>query len=134
MPEWMDGSEWHDDDHGSSETWEYVLLRWANTSLAQLEAENARLREALEIEKKKHLDTANWAEEQQERANRLEAENALLQSLVLLHGHLPSCPQFTGPYDLGELEPACNCGFDCQHSAAYLSGEHECQECGEALF
>jgi len=32
--------------------------------------------------------------------------------LVLLHGHLPRCPQFTGPYDLGELEPACTCSYD----------------------
>jgi len=42
----------------------------------------------------------------------LEAENELLKQLVLLHGHLPSCPQFTGSYDLGELEPVCTCGFD----------------------
>ena len=39
-------------------------------------------------------------------------EAAQLEQLVLLHGHLPSCPQFRGPYDLGELEPACTCGFD----------------------
>src|SRR3972149_11258617 len=26
--------------------------------------------------------------------------------------HHPDCPQFTGPYDLGELEPACICGLD----------------------
>lgn len=27
------------------------------------------------------------------------------------HGlHTPDCPQYTGPYDLGELEPPCACG------------------------
>jgi hypothetical protein len=26
--------------------------------------------------------------------------------------HRPDCPQATGPYDLGELEPACTCGLD----------------------
>lgn len=36
----------------------------------------------------------------------------LLRELVLENGHLPECPQFTGPYDLGELEPACMCGYD----------------------
>lgn len=39
-------------------------------------------------------------------------EIELLEVLVLEHGHLPHCPQFTGPYDLGELEPACICGRD----------------------
>jgi hypothetical protein len=33
-----------------------------------------------------------------------------LEYLILQQGHLPFCVQFQGPYDLGELEPACNCG------------------------
>ena len=41
------------------------------------------------------------------------AENyiSLLEGVVLINGHTPNCPQFTGPYDLGELEPACVCGY-----------------------
>ena len=42
----------------------------------------------------------------------LENEKWFLEQLILIHGHLPSCPQFRGPYDLGELEPICTCGFD----------------------
>ena len=34
----------------------------------------ARLEDALKIEKQKHLDTSNWALEQQDRANQLEAD------------------------------------------------------------
>jgi len=42
----------------------------------------------------------------------LEAENERLRNGILEYGvHNPSCPQYTGPYDLGELEPACTCGL-----------------------
>ena len=37
--------------------------------------EVAQLEEELRIEKQKHLDTSNWAVEQQDRANQLEADN-----------------------------------------------------------
>jgi len=42
----------------------------------------------------------------------LKAEKEFLKQLLIYHGHLPTCPQFTGPYDLGELEPACTCGHN----------------------
>ncbi len=37
MPSWMGGSDWHE-ENGTSETWEYVLLRQASDELTQLES------------------------------------------------------------------------------------------------
>ncbi|KKN47692.1 hypothetical protein LCGC14_0660150 [marine sediment metagenome] len=48
-------------------------------------------------------------EEQLKRAAKYYAENVELREYV---GHKPTCVQYTGPYDLGELEPACECGLD----------------------
>ena len=55
-----------------------------------------------------YTEIEKWIDE----VAQLENEKWFLEQLVLIHGHLPSCPQFRGPYDLGELEPACTCGFD----------------------
>lgn len=35
-----------------------------------------------------------------------------LERLWAYATHRPDCVQCTGPYDLGELEPPCNCGLD----------------------
>jgi hypothetical protein len=40
-PEWMGGSEWFD-CNGTSEAWEFVLLREAEDEIAKLEAELAK--------------------------------------------------------------------------------------------
>ena len=42
----------------------------------------------------------------------LEAENAELREYIASVGHKATCVQYAGPYDLGELEPACECGHD----------------------
>jgi hypothetical protein len=72
--------------------------------LCACEAENERL-----IDENFYLSGRNTA--LSNGWHKMKVENEMLKQLVLLHGHLPSCPQFTGPYDLDELEPVCNCGY-----------------------
>lgn len=51
-----------------------------------------------------------WLNERNGLLERLEVAERLTQLVCeTTDSHYPDCPQFTGPYDLGELEPACTC-------------------------
>ena len=46
MPSWMGGSDWCE-ENGTSETWEYVLLRQASNELTQLKTELGQLKKII---------------------------------------------------------------------------------------
>ena len=53
-------------------------IRAAWSMVDEILGEVRQLEEELRIEKRKHIDTSNWAEEQQDRADKAEAENERL--------------------------------------------------------
>ena len=53
----------------------------------------------------------------------LEAKLEAMEIQLIEYQHLNRCPQATGPYDLGELEPRCICGRD-----EWLAAQQEKEE------
>ena len=51
-----------------------------------------------------------------------------LEHALIMYEHLPECPQATGPYDLGELEPVCNCGHDALDREGAYGSRRNCDD------
>ncbi len=86
MPEWMGELGWCDFEDGSTEAWEFVLLRETVSEIAQLEAElkqtNKLLREAVEY--------ISWCDDE---AARMEHIVEAARELINHDGHR-DCPLF----------------------------------------